>query len=207
VGTRFSLLYILAAALLAGCLANQAGAKPAAQQASQQGSPVSFPQVPVAYSATYVVNEGGAEATKMVWASGNNMRIEIADANGGFFSLYFLGNRTYSCGRAGQGASCFDVSGRSPAGLGSLLPCQNLEDAKDAESVDIGGTRGKCHIVPYGVFSKRKICCTDMGVLAYDEYNLTNGKTHVEYLSEIEYAASDSDFALPAEPAAAPAGE
>ncbi|VVC01909.1 Uncharacterised protein [uncultured archaeon] len=198
--TRSAAIFILAAALAAGCLA--APAQPAAP--AQQGSAIQFPKAPVAYSASYVVDEGGAQAVKRVWASGSNMRIEIADEGGGFFSLYFLGSRAYSCGKTGQGTSCFDVTGRAQAGLESFLPCQHLENAKKAGSVDVGGTEGACYYVPYGVFGKRKICCTDMGVLAYDSYNLTSGKAHVEYLSEIAYGASAADFALPAEPAMAP---
>lgn len=132
------------------------------------------------------------------------MRIDITDGLGGYFSLYFLGNRAYSCAKIAQTASCFDVSDRSSIRPEEVLPCQYLEGSKQAEQVDIGGTSGSCYLQPYGIFGKRKICCTDRGVLAYDEYNQTSGKTHVEYLTSISYSAQDSDFLLPAEPQNAP---
>ncbi len=193
-----------AIALLMGCTSGQTE-NPPPQVSQPQAAGPEFPRVPVEYAATYEVNEGGAKVTKRVWASGNRMRMEIADGSGGLFGLFFLGSRAYSCAAPSGNASCFDVSGRVSVKLAEALPCQNLSGASDAGPVDIGGTQGKCYTLPYGVFAMRKICCTDRGVLAYDEYNTTSGKSHVEYLTDIAYSAKDSDFLLPAEPRAAPA--
>jgi len=200
----FLLLAILPA-LFIGCVGQKEGAAPALPaEGTIPASSFSFPQVPVQYAAHYVVNENGAETVKSVWASGNRMRIELSDGGSGYFSLYFLGNRAYSCAAPGQNASCFEVSSRVSIKPDEVLPCQYLEGSEQAEEVDIGGTAGRCYLKPYGVFGKRKICCTERGVLAYDEYNQTGGKTHVEYLTDISYSAKDEDFLLPATPKNAP---
>ncbi|HIH30673.1 TPA: hypothetical protein HA243_04690 [Candidatus Micrarchaeota archaeon] len=190
--------------LVAGCTGEKPQNPPAMNGTQAAPNLFSFPGSPVEFSATYKVSEAGAEAVKKVWASGNRMRIDVSDGGEGLFSLYFLGNSAYSCTRVAGNASCFDVSGRAGSIPSGIFPCQDLSGAAFEGEVGIGNTLGRCYSIPYGVFSKRKICCTDRGVLAYDEYNVTSGNTHVEYLTDIYYSASDSDFLLPAEPMAAP---
>ena len=204
-GNVFVLLPVLLLAFAMGCAGEKIGnGNTEAGAGIADNSSFSFPQAPVDYTARYVINEGGSEAAKLVSASGNRMRIQLDDGGGGYFSLFFLGKRAYSCANPAGNASCFDISGRANVKPEDVLPCQHLEGSTPAEKVDIGGTAGNCHVLPYGVFDKRKICCTDRGVLAYDEYNMTNGKAHVEYLTDISYSVNEGDFLLPATPKTAP---
>jgi len=186
--------------LLAGC----AEAPPRSSAAGQiaQKHHISFPKSPVAYTALYTLNENGGEAQKRVVADGDKMKIQL-----GSIAIYFLSDRAYSCSYVGGNASCFDITAKAEGmKLDEVYPCQHLEGAREAEPVDIGGTAGRCYLLPYGVAGSRKICCTDRGVLAYDQYNLTSKSMHTEYLTEISYEADYREFLLPAEPAVAPEG-
>lgn len=205
VGKISVLLPLLLLALAMGCAGEKSGSGgTGAGAGTADNSSFSFPRTPVDYTARYVINEGGSEAAKLVFASGNRMRIQLDDGGSGYFALFFLGKNAYSCANPAGNASCFDISGRAQVKPEDVLPCQHLEGSTPAEKVDIGSTVGNCHVLPYGVFSTRKICCTDRGVLAYDEYNLTNGKAHVEYLTGISYSVNEEDFLLPATPKNAP---
>ncbi len=193
--------------LLFGCAAKPAGKEPNANGTSSFGTgSFALPQSPVAYAATYAIDEGsGMFAQKKVWRKDSRMRIEIAAGGGNSLGLYFVSGKAYSCAKLGGSPSCFEITGGlSSESASQLASVPDFSSAEPAEEVDIGNTKGRCFLFPYKVFEKRKECFTDRGVLAFDQYNVTNGKTHTEYLTSLIYGADDSDFALPAEPQAAP---
>ncbi|VVC01546.1 Uncharacterised protein [uncultured archaeon] len=196
---------LIALLLLCGCTGS--GAQAAAGAGAQQPAHGSFvvPASGIDYSAQYVVYEGSTQVAKRVFRSGDRMRADVYSQGGNTFSIYLSGSFAYSCYSAGGPYECYDISAKlSQEQVDGMVAQPSLSGAKEAEDVDIGGTTGKCYAVPYDVYRQRKLCFTDRGVLAYDEYNATKESPHIEYLSSISYAASDSDFQLPASPQALP---
>jgi hypothetical protein len=195
----------LAVLFLAGCAA-KSQEQPASESGSQQGS-IILPQSKVDYAATYAVDEGsGPIASKKVWRASDRMKIEISSGAGGSISLYFVSGRAYSCANVGDGYSCYEITGGlGPKAAAQLSGEPDFSSAEAAEEVEIGSTKAYCFFFPHKVFEKRKQCFTDKGVLAFDQYNVTNGNAHTEYLTNLAYGTYDSDFVLPAEPKPVPA--
>lgn len=204
---RFAFAAFLALALiLAGCAAKENGEGAKAAEPASYGKGFTLPQTPVEYTATYTVDEEGAQTQKKVWRSGSRMRIALLSGGGSSLGMYFVNGRAYSCADVGSGMSCFEITGRVDAQAAAQLAVQpDFSSAEPAEEVDIGGTKGKCYLFPYKVFEKRKMCFTDRGVLAFDQYNVTSGRVRTEYLTELKYGVDARDFELPATPRAAPA--
>ncbi|MCX8195108.1 MAG: hypothetical protein N3G22_03325 [Candidatus Micrarchaeota archaeon] len=192
---RVSLFALAAILLLAGC-----GARQEIQSAGQPpaySSSFLFPESPAEYTAIYAVNEGGVEVEKKVVAAGRNMKVVISG-----LAVYFLSDRAYSCSEITGKVKCFEITS-SAAGMkpDEVYLCKNIQGAEEVERVDIGGTEGRCYLLPMAPTPAkyRKICCTDRNVLAYDEYVLADGTTRVEYLKEIAYEVDYREFLLPAE--------
>ena len=196
-------LAISALLLCFGCA--QAGSgqpgSPANQSAGAYGAAGNFmvPQSPVNYTAHYTINENGAESYRTVWRAGRMMRVDLDGA----VSLFFLGDKAYSCSQSG--ARCFDISSTvGSTGAAQIFAQPDMSSAQAAETVDIGGLSGRCYLFPSAAFETHKMCFTPDGITAYDEQNGTAGSRTVEYLTELDYSASPSDFALPAQPTPAP---
>jgi hypothetical protein len=135
------------------------------------------------------------------------MRLEFSAGQQDGLGFYFLENRAYSCRGSGQDAICFDISrSLSQKEADAFFSPPDLSGAKEAEEVAIGDTKGRCYSMPALQFETRKVCLTDRGVLAYDEYNATGKGTKVEYLTDLAYFVNPSDFDLPAEPGLPPEG-
>jgi len=215
----FAMLAI--ALLLAGCISQDSGnaavGRNGKQMASQAGAQSQadenaflVPESEATYTAYYIVNEGGQETGKMVWRMGRNMRIDLGDGNA-TVSVFFLENRTYSCANSPFGGyGCFDITQQAIAqGTSSLIDAPDLSGAKEAETVPIGQAgkmTAKCYVFSSAPVAGRKMCFTEGGILAYDEYALSGGKKHVEYLANLRFSADEKDFALPATPMEIPAG-
>lgn len=194
--------------VLAGCAINgDQNTDDRAKNGYLPSGPGSFlvPQSGIDYAASYTVYDNGQETIKRVWRSGRRMRVDFEGSGGGGLSLFFLENRAYSCSMPPAEARCFEFSSRVGASeAGQYFTAPDLSVATEAEMVNIGGTQGRCYLFPSAPFQARKMCFTDKSVLAYDEQNSTAGKRHVEYLTDIAYAVSDSDFSLPAKPSPLP---
>ncbi|MEM2137493.1 MAG: hypothetical protein QW568_00205 [Candidatus Anstonellaceae archaeon] len=202
--SALALSVFLVALLLLGCTA-----KPQEASAKEGSGPVGsffLPQSKADYTAVYAVDEGsGPVASKKVWRKDSRMRIEISSDSGGSISLYFVSGRAYSCANIGSGYSCYEItSGLEPEAAAQLSGEPDFSSAEAAEEVEIGSTKGYCFFFPYKVFEKRKQCFTEKGVLAFDQYNVTDGRAHTEYLTNLAYVAYDSDFVLPAAPQPVP---
>ncbi len=167
-----------------------------------------LPEAAVPYTARYAIVDGSTEMEKDVWRLGRNMRIDVrSPISPGAFSLFFLEGRAYSCTSDAGATSCYDVTGRlSESGVAEFLPEQEPKDGVETDKVDIGGTEGRCYLVLQGIYLEKKLCFTDRGVPAYEQYNQTNGASHVTYLTDISYGADPSAFVLPAQPQIAPPG-
>ncbi|VVB99467.1 Uncharacterised protein [uncultured archaeon] len=189
-------------ALSFGC--TSLGSNPKGNQSGQGAAPgsnlsISIPRASVPYTAHYVVQENGKQSEKTIWRLGNNLKLAMGDSSV-MVELYFLGDKAYSCSTQAEGAACYDVTGKlSGFDLSSLVPSPG-PDAVPDEIATIGSTRGQCYLEPLGVVGMMKRCFTDRGVLAYEERNQTQSQTYVEYLTDLAYSASESDFALPATP-------
>jgi len=194
----------LVALLLSGCAAKQQ--EPTANKGSASAGSFFLPQSKADYTAVYGVDEGsGPVASKKVWRKDSRMRIEISSDSGGSVSLYFVSGRAYSCANIGSGYSCYEITGGlGPEAASQLSGEPDFSSAEAAEEVEIGSTKGYCFFFPYKVFEKRKQCFTEKGVLAFDQYNVMNGRVHTEYLTNLAYGAYDADFVLPATPQPAP---
>lgn len=189
--------------LLSGCV-NEASPQNSAGAFGQAGN-FSVPPATVAYKADYVVFDNGAELAKRVCRSDDRLRIDVGAQNETSFSLFFLGSEAYSCYSVQGAATCYNISSAlSQTRMDDVMPRPDLSGAEETEPADIGGTVGRCYLVPQDPFKKRKMCFTDTGILAYDEYNVDESGKHIEYLSGLTYGVSDSDFILPASPGAMP---
>jgi hypothetical protein len=191
-------------ALLFGCVQGERE-----RQADLEAHQPAFrvPKSQVEYTAHYTVLDSGEESSKAVYRSGDRARVDLR-LGSSEVRLYFLADRAYSCSNTGSGFACFDISakvGSSPAAL-ELLDAPSLSGAKQLEDVDIGGTVGRCYLLPYAQLGSRKLCLTDRGVVAYDEYSSATGQKHTEYLTDIFYGVAQGDFDLPASPIGAHAG-
>lgn len=182
----------------------------AALMPSSAGGNTGFlvPESPIAYTAYYIVNEGGQESAKIVYRNGQMMRTDY-DAGNVTISVYFLKNRAYSCAKSLDGSyNCFDITGSAAAqGVGALIGTPDLENAEKAESVGIGQggqMAAQCYIFNALPHPGRKMCFTDGGILAYDEYTLSGGRKRVEYLGNLKLSAGLQSFGLPATPAMPP---
>lgn len=198
-GAVFACAFFIAACLLLGCASD---GKPSRPPASAQAINASFalPESPVAYTAKYIVNENGQESAKTVYRMGKSMRMDI----GGAVSLFFVSGKVYSCPRIANDDRCFDITGNFDR-QGLAPEFESLpKNAVPSESVDIGGTPGKCYAVPISTYASRKLCYTDRNVLAYDELRTGANSTRVEYATSINYGASAADFALPYQSALPP---
>ena len=167
------------------------------QSAAAHSGSFMVPESAVNYTAHYTLNENGAESYKTVWRAGRMMRIDLE----GGVSLFFLSDRAYSCSSLSGTAQCFDIS--SAVGkevVGGLFSAPDLSSAQLAEEVSIGGLAGKCYLMPSAPYETHKMCFTPDMLTAYDGYNGTAGKRTAEYLTELDYSVSPSDFALPAQP-------
>lgn len=160
---------------------------------------ISVPFSPLSYTATYVVSEEGGETQKTVWRMANSMKIRFG-LQGAGVEIYLLGDKAYSCPSLRTVDSCFDITSQmAGAKLGELFPSPPKNYSGKIEAVDIGGAVGNCYSMPYSGLGGRKTCFTDTGILAYDEYNVTRGSKHIEYLSDLSYDAAPSEFILPAQ--------
>ncbi len=201
------LLWLALPALLLSFGCAQGGGGPVDAAAQQSSAALAgnggflVPQSAVNYTAHYTLNENGAESYKTVWRAGRMMRISL----GGAVDLFFLSDRAYTCSSGVEGPQCFDISGAVGKGAAEgLFSAPDISSAKAAEEVDIGGLAGKCYLMPSAPFETHKMCFTPDMLVAYDEYNGTDGKCTAEYLTELDYSVSPSDFALPAQPAVPP---
>ncbi len=159
---------------------------------------ISVPFSPLSYTATYVVSEEGGDTQKTVWRMANSMKIRFGSQGAGV-EIYLLGDKAYSCPSLPKVDSCFDITPQmAGAKLGELFPSPPKNYAGKIETVDIGGAAGNCYFLPYSGLGGRKTCFTDNGILAYDEYNVTKGSKHIEYLSELSYEVAPAEFLLPA---------
>ena len=200
----FVAVVVLALFLFFGCTGETSSSVISAR-APGQNSHFSLPQSAVSYVATYTVVDGDSQLTKKVFRANDKIRIDVSAPNANSFSLFFLGSSAYSCYNAGGTITCYDISSvLSQTQIDALLPAPDLSGAKEAESVDIGQTTGKCYFVPQDIARKRKMCLTSDGILAYDSYNDTQTTTHVEYLTSLTYSVDDSNFLLPSSPQAIP---
>ena len=190
-----------------GSQAPQGGNQSAAQQQAQDTG-FSMPNSTVAYSAYYIVKEGGQETGKTVYRMGEDMRTDY-EFGGENISVYFLGNKAYSCALSiAGGYQCFDITAQAAAqGVEALVGMPDLENAQAAETVSVGQSEqmtAKCYIFSAAPYFGRKRCFTDSGIPAYDEYTLSDGQKHVEYLSYIRMDAGLQVFGLPVAPKMAP---
>ena len=192
--------------LLAGC-AGQGSTAQKGANGTWEPQPGSFvvPGSSLNYTAHYVVSGNGEQSGKTVWRAGRRMRADFVSDDGNGVSLFFLGNRAYSCSTASGTERCFDItSSIGEAEAQEFLLPPDLTFARDAGPVDIGGTRGRCYTFPPTPTQTHEVCLTDTGVMAYNEYNMSSGE-QVEYLSSLDYSAPDSAFVLPAQPQGVPA--
>lgn len=193
--------------LLSGCAmpdgrAGGALLAPNQTQASDTGFLV--PESPVAYTAYYIVNEGGQESGKTVYRMGRKMRVDYGFGSTNI-SVFFLENKAYSCARSLSGEyGCFDItSSAASQGISALIGAPNLENAEAAEIVDVGGSgqmKAQCYVFSGAPTFGRKQCFTDSGILAYDEYLLANKQKHVEYMAHLSLGANLRSFGLPTAP-------
>jgi len=131
------------------------------------------------------------------------MDLEIAA--GTPVSLFFAAGRGYTCTAISGQMVCYEIRTPLPQQpVAGVFDVPDFSSGKEIGPVEIGGGAGRCFLFPYTATSKRKMCFTDRNVVAWDEYNVTGGTTHVEYLTSIAYSAEDSAFALPATPQAPP---
>ncbi len=215
-GRRLIVLFAAVAISLAlfGCTATQGGAANAASQnqsrpgSAANGTGFLVPESPVAYTAYYIVDEGGRQTEKMAYRMGRNMRVDYVDGNM-TIGVFFLKDKAYSCTRMHSGGyGCFDITDEAALqGVSSLIGMPNLGDAELDEVVDIGSggrMKAQCYIFTVPPFSGRKRCFADGGIPAYDEYALPGGQKHVEYLANIRLSASLQDFGLPVTPVVPP---
>ena len=199
-----SIAVALALLLLFGC-ASLGGSNQAQQQPASAPTVFSLSPSPFPYTAHYTIDEGTDEITKTVWRKGTLARVDLEVTPGAAISLYFISGKGYSCSVAGGKMECFTISAPSQqSSLGGIFDLPDVSGGTPLGTVAIGNSEGACYLLPYTATSKRKVCLTDRNVLAYDEYNVSAGTTHVEYLTSIYYSADDSAFALPAIPQAAP---
>jgi len=201
-------LCALFALFLAGCTSAPAQNDGAAANSSTGSAAASSREIKlpasIDYTATYSINEEGGDISKTVWRKNDAMRIRYSAAGNPFMDLFFISGHAYSCTGWKAQPECFDISGNVEGQMKDIFAEPDFSSAEPSEEVDIGSTKGKCYIFPYTVQSTRKMCFTDHGVLAYDEYTAAGGKPRVEYLTEIVYSADDGSFLLPATPVAAP---
>ena len=196
-GIAFALVAAIALLLAFGCAGLDLGAAldetPPAPKAS--GSEVfSLPQSPVSYTVHYRVTEGAAQSEKTVYRTEDKMRVDVGADGQVQLSLYFAGGKIYSCPRLVKG-SCIDVTANLPRSASALFSHGAMPSgAKYDSETDIGGTVGKCYVAPYNLYGTRKVCYTDQGVVAYDEYPINEKTMHVEYATQIHYGAGVSDF-------------
>jgi len=204
---RLLALCALFALFLAGCTlapakngeVNSSSTGSAAASSSEIKLPAS-----IDYTATYSITEDGGEISETVWRKNDAMRMQYATSGKVFMDLFFISGHAYSCTGWKAQPECFDISGNAGGQMKDLFAEPDFSSAEPSEEVDIGSTKGKCYVFPYTVQSTRKMCFTDRGVVAYDEYIVAGGKPRVEYLTGITYSANDSSFLLPAAPVAAP---
>ncbi len=165
-------------------------------QETEQEEPVLLPKSNISYTAHYIVTENGQQGTKTVFRAKENLRVDIGE-----FSLFFINSSAYSCSRIGQKPECYKVGLiLSEQEFSLLSPFPPLPAAQEIEAVKIWQTIGKCFLVPHAILEKRKLCFTDTGILAYDEYRAQGGAMHIEYLEELEYSVDKKEFELPAVP-------
>ncbi|MCX6773184.1 MAG: hypothetical protein NTV88_05465 [Candidatus Micrarchaeota archaeon] len=202
---RNAIAVILAALVFAGC----AGivSQPEQQSPLPSSPPTAFllSQAAVPYTAHYAVSDGKESFTKTVWRSDNRARVDIEIAPGATVSLYFLMGVGYSCSNIGGKTACYEIRAQiEKENLGGIADTPDVTSGTELGSVDIGNTQGECYLLPYTVASKRKVCLTDRRVLAWDEYNVSQSQTHVEYLTSIDYSVDETVFTLPASPQVPP---
>lgn len=202
---KCTLALLLAALLVFGCSASYPAKPPdSSKQGQETGTgTIIIPKSALNYTAAYAITEGGAnEMKKTVWRSADRMRVDFGSAGGTLVSLYFLGGGLYSCSSLAGGYSCFEIDASPQGALEEFCPSPG-PSAEEVEPVQIGTATGRCYLVPMDIRSKRKICCTDSGIMAYHEQNTSSG-SRVEYLTELTYAVDAAAFALPATPQQAP---
>lgn len=196
---RPALALIALLVLLAGC-AKEGLPENAANETAAQSFGV--PYTAHSYRASYRIGSDGGEISKTVWRKASSLRVDYVFSDSTpQLALYFLGNRSYSCADAGGGTKCFETTGKAgQEALAALLVQPDLAGSRGAEIAKIGSVEGTCHLLPEGQSSERKVCYTPDGILAYDERASGRGGRQVEYLVELSYDVSDSDFALPENP-------
>ena len=163
---------LVALLLVAGCAEPQGsggkGAAPpsAVGQTEQEAQRIALPPSPQ-YTASYAINDGSAELSKTVWRKPDALRMQYSASGKVFMDLFFLSGKAYSCSSWKGNPECFEVSSQGGE-MGRLFEAPDFSSSEPDEEVDIGGTKGVCYLFPYTVGTKRKMCFTDRGVVAYD---------------------------------------
>ncbi|MFA6489266.1 MAG: hypothetical protein WCT52_01145 [Candidatus Micrarchaeia archaeon] len=198
--------------LLSGCAMQNGGAGKALTaggEANASGTGFLVPESRAAYTAYYIVNEGGQETDKTVYRMGRKMRMDYG-LGGANISVFFLDDKAYSCARslASGEYGCFDITESAASqGVSSLIGEPDLENAEMVEMVDVGSSgqmKAQCYIFSSAAFPARKTCFVEGAIPAYDEYVLGNGQKHVEYLAYLKMDANLRNFGLPATPVIPP---
>lgn len=180
---------ILAFLLLLGCVDIQNNETQNRLDGASSSQFFFLPESKINYTAHYVIYEDGKERYETVWREGKRMKVEaFTDAEKKHSILfYFLENQVFFCIK-NEKEECNDITNFFESNRILSAYDINLTGAVEVEKVPIGNTEGQCYLLPSSsFFEERKICLTDLGVLAYDELSYAGRKKYVRYLVELSY--------------------